>query len=45
MNNLILGSKAEGQWINKIHCGNALDILKTMPDNTIDCVVTSPPYW
>lgn len=33
------------QWINKFHCGNALDILKQMPDSIIDCVVTSPPYW
>ena len=31
--------------INKIYCGSALDVLKTFPDNSIDCVVTSPPYW
>lgn len=24
--------------------GNCLDVLKQMPDNSIDCVVTSPPY-
>lgn len=24
--------------------GNCLDVLKQMPDNGIDCVVTSPPY-
>jgi DNA modification methylase len=38
-------STAENQWINKIHCGNALDLLRQMPDNTVHCVVTSPPYW
>lgn len=25
--------------------GNALDIIPTLSDNSIDCVVTSPPYW
>jgi site-specific DNA-methyltransferase (cytosine-N4-specific) len=31
--------------LNKIYLGNALQVLKTFPDNTIDCIVTSPPYW
>jgi len=26
-------------------CGNALDVLRGFPDNSISCVVTSPPYW
>ena len=30
---------------NKIYQGNCLDVLKTFPDNSIDCIVTSPPYW
>jgi DNA modification methylase len=30
---------------NRIYCGNALDILQTFPDETISCLVTSPPYW
>ena len=29
---------------NKIYEGNALDVLKTFPDNVIDLTVTSPPY-
>nr|BDD45328.1 hypothetical protein 6 [Elusimicrobiota bacterium] len=33
------------QFINKIINGNALDVLKTIPDESVDCVVTSPPYW
>lgn len=33
------------QFINKIHQGNSLDILKQMPDNSVDTVITSPPYW
>jgi site-specific DNA-methyltransferase (adenine-specific) len=29
---------------NKIICGDCLEVLKTWPDNFIDCVITSPPY-
>jgi DNA modification methylase len=25
--------------------GDCLEVLKTLPDESIDCVVTSPPYW
>jgi DNA modification methylase len=25
--------------------GDAVAVLKTLPDNCIDCVITSPPYW
>lgn len=28
-----------------IHEGEALDVLRTMPADSVDCVVTSPPYW
>jgi len=31
--------------INKIICGNALIELKKIPDESIDCIITSPPYW
>lgn len=31
--------------LNKIYQGNSLDILKTFPDLSINCCVTSPPYW
>jgi site-specific DNA-methyltransferase (adenine-specific) len=30
---------------NKIYHEPCLDTLKRMPDNFIDCVITSPPYW
>jgi len=29
----------------KIHVGDCLSVLKKMDSNTIDCCVTSPPYW
>ena len=31
--------------INKIHCLDVRKGLKQMPDESVDCVVTSPPYW
>ena len=30
---------------NKICCGDALDELRRVPSQTIDCIVTSPPYF
>ena len=29
----------------KIYQGNCIEVLKDFPDESIDCVVTSPPYW
>lgn len=28
-----------------IYQGDALSVLRNLPDNLVDCVVTSPPYW
>lgn len=25
--------------------GDSLEVLKTLPDESVDCVITSPPYW
>jgi DNA modification methylase len=30
---------------NQILCGDALAVLKTLPSNYVQCVVTSPPYY
>lgn len=30
--------------VDTIICGNCMDVLKTFPDNSVDLVVTSPPY-
>jgi len=30
--------------INQIICGDALEVLKTFPDNCIDTIITDPPY-
>jgi DNA modification methylase len=32
-------------FIDKIICGNNLDILKTISNESINCCITSPPYW
>ena len=31
--------------MNRIYCGDCLEVLKTIPENTFDCCVTSPPYF
>ena len=28
-----------------LHLGDAYDVLAAMPDQSADCIVTSPPYW
>ena len=30
---------------NKIIQGDCLEVLKTLPSNSVDCIVTSPPYY
>lgn len=31
-------------WVRIIH-GDALKVLRGMPSESVDCVITSPPYW
>jgi DNA modification methylase len=31
--------------IDRIFVGDTLEVLKTFPDEFVDCVITSPPYW
>ena len=32
-------------WLNKVHQGHSLDLLKKMPSDSVDLVITSSPYW
>lgn len=32
------------RWLNKIHQGDCLEILRLMPDECVDLVFTDPPY-
>ncbi len=31
--------------INKIINGDCLEVLKTLPEKSVNCCITSPPYW
>jgi len=31
--------------LGKLYNGDVFEVLKVFPDESIDCVVTSPPYW
>lgn len=31
--------------LNKVHTGDSHDLIKQLPDSSVDVVVTSPPYW
>lgn len=31
--------------LKKIHCGDTTSVLKTLPAESINCIVTSPPYY
>ena len=32
------------KYLNKVICGDCLEIMKEMPDNSVDLVLTDPPY-
>lgn len=39
-----MATKKIDNFLNKIICGDVIDVIKKIPDNSIDLVVTSPPY-
>lgn len=32
------------RWLNRVHCGDCIEIMNQMPVGSVDLVVTSPPY-
>jgi DNA modification methylase len=38
-------SRQIAEYLNRIIGGDSLKVLKTIPSESVDCVVTSPPYW
>lgn len=38
------GQKTLNELLNRIETGDCLDVMKTLPDSSIDLIVTSPPY-
>ena len=33
------------EYKNKIIQGDCVEVMKTLPDNLVDTMITSPPYW
>ncbi len=31
--------------LNKIYCGDSRELLAQLDDESVDCMITSPPYW
>lgn len=31
--------------VNQIICGDWIEVAKTLPDKSVHCIITSPPYW
>lgn len=31
--------------VNVIHCGDSIEVLKSLPDDFVNCCITSPPYY
>ncbi len=32
-------------WLNRFHCGDAAELAPQLPVSSVDCVITSPPYF
>ena len=43
-NNATTKLKFPQDFLNKIICGDSLTVMRQMPDECLDLVVTSPPY-
>jgi DNA modification methylase len=37
--------RKEGFWIPKVIIGDIREVVEYIPNNFIDCIITSPPYW
>jgi len=31
--------------VNKIICGDWIEVAETLPSGLVHCIITSPPYW
>lgn len=32
------------QWLNKVHCGDCIELMNKIPSESIGVIITSPPY-
>lgn len=37
--------RVDGSWMPKVVIGDVRKVIDYLPENFIDCVITSPPYW
>lgn len=47
-NSMICSCKEENpidKWINKFYCGDSFELANQLPDESIDSIITSPPYF
>lgn|GEM_PF-611861 len=40
-----VSQNASPPFVNTIICGNSADVMRTLPAESIQLIVTSPPYW
>jgi len=40
-----MGESLLAEWLDRIICGDALEILPRLPANSVDLVLTDPPYF
>jgi len=36
--------QAMAEWVGKVHCGDCVELMNKMPPESVDLIVTSPPY-
>lgn len=44
-NNIEKFNRFGDTWIPKVILGDIKKVAKILPENFIDCIITSPPYW
>ncbi|WP_287587503.1 site-specific DNA-methyltransferase [Candidatus Borrarchaeum sp.] len=45
MNNIEKFNRLDGVWTPKAILGDVKKVAKALPENFVDCIITSPPYW
>lgn len=40
----IENDKNLSKWTSKVHCSDCIELMDKLPENSISCIVTSPPY-
>lgn len=43
--NVLQGNSSNCEFLNRIVCGDSKQLLRQIPDESVDVVITSPPYY